>query len=99
MKPSRVELLGFILFWIIGQVIEQGVRFVLASSPLLIASFVMWNLIGRQNLSFALLTYRFGSSPYHTSLYTLKLRVGDYCFVTLCLVLTIALVCWQEALR
>jgi energy-coupling factor transport system permease protein len=217
--PLLTLLLGVVLYWVIGQVADQGLRFVLAISPLLLASFVMWNLIGDrggtvlwtlgtfrftdanlalataavarilvmsgsfyallvttdfgsmiaglnrmrvpysiafgagltlqllpliiqefsnimdaqrsrgqeldrgglvdrirkylaiavplllrslrlgQNLSFALLTYRFGSSPHRTSLYVLKFRLGDYGFMALCLAMTIGLMVWQEALR
>ena len=47
-----VPLLGLLaclaLYWIAGKVAAQGYRFVLAISPLLIASFVMWNLVGQQ---------------------------------------------------
>lgn len=217
--PLLVLLLGVAMYWMIGQVADQGLRFVLAISPLLIASFVMWNLIGDrggtvlwslgavqftdsnlalataavarilvmsgsfyallvttdfgsmiaglsrmrvpypisfgagltlqllpliiqefstildaqrsrgqeldrgglvkrirnylavtvplllrslrlgQNLSFALLTYRFGSNPERTSLQVLKFRLGDYGFLALCLGMTIGLVVWQEALK
>ncbi|MCU0570881.1 MAG: energy-coupling factor transporter transmembrane protein EcfT [Oculatellaceae cyanobacterium Prado106] len=210
-------LLGFlVLYWVMGQVTAQGIRFALAISPLLIASFVMWNLIGRQggeaffslgflqltagnlalaiaatarilimsgsfyallattdfgaiiaglthlrlpyslafgvglslqliplviqeftaitdaqrsrgqeldrgnlierirkylaiavplllrslrlgqNLSFALITYRFGLTPHRTSLYQLKFRTADYCFIAMLLILTLGLILWER---
>lgn len=217
--PLLVLLLGVALYWWLGQVIDQGIRFALMISPLILASFIMWNLIGGrggtvvldlglvqitrdnlalataaaarilvmsgsfysllattdfgamiaglsrlrvpypiafgagltlqllpliiqeftnimdaqrsrgqeldkggivtrirnylaiavplllrslrlgQTLSFALLTYRFGSTEHRTSLYDLRFKLGDYSFMAMCLLMTVGLVFWQEALR
>ncbi|HEY9623807.1 MAG TPA: energy-coupling factor transporter transmembrane component T [Crinalium sp.] len=216
--PMLVLLSGLVLYWVLGQVAVQGRQFVLGISPLLVASFVMWNLIGRQggdaffsfgpihltfanlglaiaatarilvmsgsfyallattdfgsmvaglnamrvpysvsfgvglslqliplviqeftdiadaqrsrgqeldrgnlierirkylaiavplllrslrlgqNLSFALITYRFGNTPTRSSLYDLKFRTADYSFMVMCLAMTIGLVVWESKL-
>lgn len=52
-----------------------------------------------QNLSFALITYRFGSSATRTSLHNLSFKRVDYGFLSLCITMTIGLILWQEVLR
>lgn len=216
--PLLVLLVCLVLYWVMGQVVAQGRRFAIAILPLLIASFVMWNLIGNQggrllldlgplkltdanlalasaavirilvmsgsfysllattdfgsilaglsalrlpysiafgvglslqlipiiiqefssitdaqrsrgqeldrgglvrriknylaiavplllrslklgqNLSFALITYRFGVSQRRTSLYTLRFKLADYSFMVMCLAMSLALVYWQTSL-
>ncbi len=216
--PLLVLLICLVLYWVMGQVAAQGRRFAIAILPLLVASFVMWNLIGNQggrlllalgpvqltdanlslaaaaalrilvmsgsfysllattdfgsilaglsalrlpyniafgvglslqlipiiiqefsaitdaqrsrgqeldrgglvtriknylaiavplllrslklgqNLSFALITYRFGTSSRRTSLYNLKFKLADYSFMVMCLTMSLALVYWQTQL-
>jgi energy-coupling factor transport system permease protein len=76
-----------------GNLIERIRKYLAIAVPLLLRSLRLG-----QNISFALITYRFGSYPHRTSLYSLQFRLGDYSFLALCTIMTIGLVLWQTIL-
>ncbi|MEN9224344.1 MAG: energy-coupling factor transporter transmembrane component T [Thermostichus sp. HHBFW_bins_43] len=82
-----------------GQELDRGGLFERIRNYLAIAvPLLLRSLRLGQTLSFALLTYRFGSTSQRTSIYELKFKRGDYAFMALYLVMSVGLVLLQEAL-
>lgn len=75
-----------------GGVITRIQRYLAIAVPLLLRSLKLG-----QNLSFALITYRFGTSSHRTSLYTLRFKLTDYSFMVMCIAVTVGLIFLQES--
>lgn len=76
-----------------GGLVQRIRNYLAIAVPLLLRSLRLG-----QNLSFALITYRFGNTPTRSSLYDLKLKFGDYSFMAMCLIMTVGLIVWEVQL-